>query len=45
MAILLKKMTIFVNFFAKNVKFLEMFLQSNGNFPEGQVRVECNVVV
>ena len=37
MAILLKKMTIFVNFFEKNVKFLAIFGQSNGNFPEGQV--------
>ena len=37
MAILLKKMKIFVNFFEKNVKFLAIFWQSNGNFPEGQV--------
>ena len=31
-----EKMTIFVNFFEKNVKFLAIFWQSNGNFPEGQ---------
>ena len=35
MAILLKKMTIFVKFFEKNVKFLGIFRHSNGNFPEG----------
>ena len=29
-------MTIFGNFFEKNVKFLAIFWQSNGNFPEGQ---------
>ena len=38
LAILLKKMIIFVNFFEKNVKFLAIFWQSNGNFWEGQVR-------
>ena len=27
----------FVNFLEKNVKFLAIFWQSNGNFPEGQV--------
>ena len=32
----LKKMKIFGNFFWKNVKFLAIFWQSNGNFPEGQ---------
>ena len=36
MAILLKKMTIFVNFVEKNVKSLAIFWKSNGNFPEGQ---------
>ena len=36
MAIFLKKMKIFGNFFWKNVKFLAIFWQSNGNFPEGQ---------
>ena len=30
-------MKIFVNFFEKNVKFLAIFGQSNGKFPEGQV--------
>ena len=35
LAILLKKMTIFVNL-KKNVKFLAIFWHSNGNFPEGQ---------
>ena len=35
-----KKKTIFVNFFEKNVKFLAIFWQSNGNFPEGQVKTE-----
>ena len=34
----LKKMKIFGNFFRKNFKFLAIFLHSNGNFPEGQVR-------
>ena len=37
MAIFLKKMKIFGNFFWKSVKFLPIFWQSNGNFPEGQV--------
>jgi len=37
MAIFLKKMKILGNFFEKNVKFLEIFWQSNGNFPEGQI--------
>ena len=32
------KKTIFGNFFKKNVKFLSIFWQSNGNFSEGQVR-------
>ena len=32
-----EKMTIFVNFFEKNVKFLAIFWQSNGNFQESQV--------
>ena len=36
MAILLKKMTIFVNVFEKNVKFWAIFWHSIGNFPEGQ---------
>ena len=36
LAILLKKMTIFIKFFEKNVKFLAIFWHSNGNFPEGQ---------
>ena len=35
-AFFLKKMKIFGNFFWKNVKFLAIFWQSNGNFPEGQ---------
>ena len=30
-------MTIFVNFVEKNVKFLAIFLHSNGNFPDVQV--------
>ena len=34
-AIFLKKMKIFGNF-KKNFKFLAIFWQSNGNFPEGQ---------
>ena len=34
--IFFKKITIFFNFFEKNVKFLAIFWQSNGNFPEGQ---------
>ena len=29
-------MTIFVNFLEKNVKFLAIFWQSNGNFSESQ---------
>ena len=37
LAIFLKKMKIVGNFFGKNVKFLAIFWQSNGNFPEGQV--------
>ena len=37
MAIFLKKMKIFGNFFKKNVKVLAIFRQSNGNFPEGQI--------
>ena len=37
--ILLTKMTNFVNFFEKNVKFLAVFWQSNGNFPECQLCV------
>ena len=37
LAIFLKKMKIFGNFFWKSVKFLPIFWQSNGNFPEGQV--------
>ena len=39
MAIFWKKMKIFCIFFGKNVKFLANFWQSNGNFPEGQVRI------
>ena len=35
--IFLKKMKIFANFFEKYVKFLAIFWQSNGNFPEGHV--------
>ena len=31
-----EKMTIFVNFFEKNVKFLAILWQWNGNFSEGQ---------
>ena len=39
-----KKKKIFVNFFEKNVKFLAIFLHSNGNFPEGQIMTtELNV--
>ena len=38
MAIFWKKMKIFGNFFGKNVKFLAIFWQSNGNFPEGQLK-------
>ena len=34
--ILLKKNENFCQFFEKNVKFLAIFWQSNGNFPEGQ---------
>ena len=30
-------MNIFGNFLGKNVKFLAIFSQSNGNFPEGQL--------
>jgi len=30
-------MKIFGNFFEKNVKFLAIFWQSNGNFPKGQI--------
>jgi len=38
MAIFLKKrMKFFGSFFWKNVKFLAIFWQSNGNFPEGQL--------
>ena len=37
MAIFLKKVKNFGHFFWKNVKFLAIFWQSNGNFPEGQV--------
>ena len=36
-----EKMTIFVNFFEKNVKFLAIFWQSNGNFPKGQVKTKA----
>ena len=36
MAILLKKWQFLSIFFFKNVKFLEIFWHSNGNFPEGQ---------
>ena len=43
MAIFLKKMKIFGNFFRKNVKFLAIFWQSNGNFPEGQVTSKGDV--
>ena len=38
----LKKKTIFVNLFEKNVKFLAIFWQSNGNFPEGQVHTSSS---
>ena len=36
MAIFWEKLTIVCNFSEKNVKFLAIFGQSNGNFPEGQ---------
>ena len=36
MAILLKKQDNFCQFCWKNIKFLAIFWQSNGNFPEGQ---------
>jgi len=35
-------MKIFINFFEKNVKFLAIFWQSNGNLPEGQVYNKTN---
>ena len=38
-----EKMTIFVNFFEKNVKFLAIFWQSNGNFPEGQLNTMVKI--
>ena len=38
-----EKMTIFVNFFEKNVKFLAIFWQSNDNFPEGQIPPEVTI--
>ena len=41
MAILLKKMTIFGNFFEKISSFWQFFLQSNDNFPEGQLSIWC----
>ena len=34
---MLKKITIFVNFYEKNIKFLAIFWQSNGKFLEGQI--------
>ena len=37
LAIVLKKMKIFGNFFEKIVKYLAIFWQSNSNFPEGQM--------
>ena len=39
----LKKMKIFGNFFEKNVQFLAIFWQSNGNFPEGQMTTNSRV--
>jgi len=38
LAILLKKMNIFVNFFEKVSSFWQFFWHSIGNFPEGQVK-------
>jgi len=37
-------MKIFGNFFGKNVKFLAIFEQSNGNFPEGQISTDTPFV-
>ena len=37
LSIFLKKMSIFVNFFEKNVRFLAIFWHWNDNFAEGQL--------